>query len=586
MHATYPLLDPETLGTSNGRRGFAAWMHVSDAVAGPRRYVHRASSGLVLYDGTAVDPSGRIAGHDAGALEQHWSSLDEHLEGRFTALRIDERAGTLEVVNDPFGVHQTFVYRSGTTWWIANSVRLLVRVAGVASIDLAGMAQCIGMYWPGGDRTLIEGITAFPAGSRWRWTEAASPERTTHAPLGDFARSPKRSFDGRRAADLAESLGRQLDVLGKTYASLQCPITAGRDSRVLTALMVAGGVPGEYFTAGDPDSRDVVVGGEIARRLGLPHTRVGGSGDEMADAWDTLSRQVVRQHDGMVTLAHARNALLRPAHLERVIVQLYGAGGERGRGKLLTESFVVRPTLAAALALTLGKYDRGGSLLRPEARQVVREHIERTCRDLHDRGFAPADVPDAFVAAEHNRRWVGSQARQIVDHKDVVIPFVTRPYMRAAFATPAVERLMERVPYNLLRHLSPELHAMPFQRAWPPQDLGRLALGHAWDVGMRLKDRLRRRNGAAGAVLPGRKNDRLVVMERLRTRWREQYLDRQGSSLWQLLDRERFEFLTSDRCTPKLRAHHLGVLFQAVTALAYEEDIEAWVGAPPLLVAT
>jgi hypothetical protein len=139
--ASFPLLDPETLGTWHARSGFAAWVRAGDGAVAPRRYVHRTPHELVLFDGTAVDPRGRIAGHDAASLASHWPEATDHLEGRFAVVRLDERADTLEVINDPFGLHPTFVQQSGDAWWIANSVRLLVGVAGRASIDRAGHGE-------------------------------------------------------------------------------------------------------------------------------------------------------------------------------------------------------------------------------------------------------------------------------------------------------------------------------------------------------------------------------------------------------------------------------------------------------------
>ena len=582
MHSTFPLLDVSTVGTWSSKHTFAAWLHVSDHAAGPRRYVHRTADELVLYDGTAVDPNGRIAGHDASSLASHWSELTEVLEGRFAAVRIDGVNETLEVLNDPYGVHPTFWYRSGNAWWLANSVRLLVGVAGQASLDMVGMARCIGMSWPGHDRTLVEGIAALPAGQRWHWSSSASLQRTTYAAVTDLAAVRKRSFGAREAGELAGVMGNTLEELARTFAPLQCPITAGRDSRMLTGLMVARGLSGEYFTAGDAESLDVKIGMAVADRLALPYSRSGGSGAEIAATWDALSRRVVQRNDGMVTLAHARNALIRPEQLQRLIVQLYGAAGELGRGKRFTERFVLRrPTLGQAIALAQRAFDGGGGLVRPEARELVRDHIARACTVLHQQGFDVTDVPDAFDLSEYGRRWAGSQARQIVDHKDVVLPFVTRHYMVAAFATPPIERLMERLPFELLKHLSPTLHALPFQRPWPPQHLALFLLGRVREVPSILSKRVTRRlrlwSRHTERADPGKMNDRMVVFERQRSAWRERYLDRRTSSLWQIIDRDRFEYLTSDRATPSQRMRHHMVMYQALTALAYEEDLESWV---------
>jgi asparagine synthase (glutamine-hydrolysing) len=580
MHETFPLLEPATCGTWDAGHAFAAWMHVSDEAAGPRRYVHRTPHELVLFDGTAVDPRGRIAGHDAASLASHWPEATDHLEGRFAVVRLDERADTLEVINDPFGLHPTFVQQSGDAWWIANSVRLLVGVAGRASIDQLGMARCIVMRWPGEDRTLVEGVAALPAGQRWLWSRDGPVQRSTYAPAGKLAPRQRRSFGAREAAELARAMGGMLEALSASFEPLECPLTAGRDSRVLAGLMLARGLRGDYFTLGEPWDLDVTIGTAVAGRLGLPHRRVGTTVEHLAAAWDRLSRRIVQQHDGMATVAHARNAFVRPERLERVVVQLYGAGGERGRGLRFTEGFVLHsPSPAEAIAQTVRSFCRASTLVRPEVVVWVREHIERSCRGLLEEGFEPLDIPDAFATAEYGRRWGGSQARQIVDHKDVVLPFYTRAFMRAAFATPARERFMERVPFELLKYLSPELQRLPFGVPWPPQHLAlllaRRAAARPDQFVQRVKGRLTR-----GRVEPSdRIHDRLVVLERNRSSWRERYLDQSDSSVWQVIDRDRLAHLLSDRATPAQRKSQQRLVFQILTGLIYEEDLRAWTGA-------
>jgi asparagine synthase (glutamine-hydrolysing) len=575
MHATYPLLDPETVGHWECERGFAAWFQPARAAAGPRSYVYSTPGELVLFDGTPVDPSGRIAAYDAAALASHWSHLTGHLEGRYVAVRI--KPDTFEVLNDPYGTHHTFVHQRGPTLWTSNSARLLARVTSSTTIDLEGMAQCIGMYFPMGTRTLVRGISVVPAAQHWLSKGDAPPHHTTYAPASDLAELDKRPFGAREAESLASEMIAPLRVLADTLGPLECPITAGRDSRMLTGLMVAGGVPGDYFSVGESEGIDARMGAAIAQRLGLPHRNPGGSKHDLAASWDEISVRVVRQHDGTVTLAHAENALIRPERLCGIPVELYGAAGELARGVRFTPRFILqRPTHGQARTLARNTFDRSNGLLRAEAQEALRGDIDKACRDLQDQGFAAIDIPDAFDLTEYGRRWAGAQARQMLDHKDTFMPFLTRSYMRAAFATPARERFMERVPFQLLKHLSPVLLEMPLQKPWPAQRFGRLLLERALAV-----PRLRVRRFARGLrrhrhVPAGRKRERLFVLERQLPRWRERFLDRDRSSLWDVVDRNRFEYLTSNRVTQPELSRHQAILYQAVTAFTFDEDFEQW----------
>lgn len=581
------MLDPGSVGAWAGATTFAAWMHWDDAAAKPRRYVHRTEAELVLYDGTAVDPTGRVAAHDAASLAEHWEALPELLEGRFAIVRIATSDESLELINDPFGMHPLFELRQGASWWVSNSARLLARLARAPALDLDAVADFVSHSTPGRDRTLVSGVTALPAAQHWRQVGNAPLQRATYLRAAEFARLPRRSFGAREAAELAADMGAALRALGAVFGPLECPITAGRDSRMMTGLMMGHGIPGTYFTAGEEGSPDARLGTAIARRFDLPHRRAVVASEDLVTAWDELSRRVVQANDGMVTLAHIANAAGCPPQLERASVHLYGAGGELARLDAVTPRFALgQPTLRQAIVETQRSQEMSRGTLLSDARRSVLDDIERACRTLHEQGFAPFDIPSAFDFAHANRRWAGSQARQIVDHVDVFMPFITRPYVRAAFSIPPVERLMERVPYLLLEHLSPELRAMPGQQRWMPQSLPML-LAHFVGSRVRAKAlRVRHRLMRTRKLQPGILRDRLTLIESQLPRWRERYLDRRASSLWQVIDRERFEHLTSDRTTQRERLAHTEVMFRIATVFAFEEDLTNLVGEARQLDAT
>jgi asparagine synthase (glutamine-hydrolysing) len=573
MHATYPHLDASGLSEWEQGRGYAAWMH--PVPVGPRRYAQRTEQTLTLYDGSLVDPTGAWAAHDAAVLTRHWADLVDRLEGRFVVLRFDASADVLEVVNDPFGIHQTFVHRQGASWWISNSSRLLAWLTGSTGLDLDGMAQCLGMFFPSGDRTLIEGISVLPAGQRWTWIGDAVPRRATYAPASDLAELQKRTFGSSEAASLAGELGALLNVLANSLGNVRCPITAGRDTRMLTGMVLANRIAAEFFTRGDPASVDAKIATLIAKRLGLSHRVTGESEHDLADAWSVVSRRVVRQNDGLVTLAHARNALSRPERLDSMSVLLYGVAGELGRAVRLDRRLLrERPSPARMIAHVQAIHDRDTGLLRPEAREAVRASVREACLALLEQGFEPLELPDAFDLTEYVRRWAGAQARQGTEYRDVILPFCSRAYVRAAFVTPLRERYLERIPLGLLAHAAPALVALPLDEPWAAQNLAQLAVGWASTAQTKLWRRVARRLHPGRPLPAGRARERTFVLECHRQAERERCLDRSHSRLWQLVDRDRFDVVMSARTDQRERRRHHAMLYQALTAFAFEEDLE------------
>lgn len=242
----------------------------------------------------------------------------------------------------------------------------------------------------------------------------------------------------------------------------------------------------------------------------------------------------------------------------------------------MSPSFVVRPTVVAAIAAVQAKWDRGRDIQRAETRQLARDHIERTCRSLLDLGFDAVDIPDAFKLVDKDRRWGGLQAFQRAEEVDVFVPFFQRAYIRAAFATPPAERLLQRVPHYLIHHLSPTLRALPSDSPWPPNSLPAYATIIAWNrAANRIRRELRRFRPRLRTVA-ARQRERIAVLLHQLPRWRERYLDGPNANAWRVLDRDRYEHLTSSRASVEEKAARLESLYLATTVLAFEEDLRAW----------
>lgn len=576
MHETFPLLDVSTHASWSGRRGFACWMHHATDALGPRRYVHRTDEGLVVYDGIPVSPTASFAAHDAGELSARWGTLGDDLEGHFLAARFDDRLDALEIVNDPSGIHPTYVHRRGDRWWISNRVRLLAGAAGLTALDLDGVMSYVGVHWPGSDRTLVEGVTKLPAAQRWRWQGAAPPERSTYWPVADLAGSRRRRFGPSEAAALAEEMHGPLRVLADAFGPLDCPITAGHDTRMLTGLVMTSGRPADYATFGAPDDVDVVAATAIARRLQLPHRRYESPTDRSSEDWDRVNLGLIRRNDGMVSIMSARSTLDPPERLDRIPVTLYGGGGELTRGKMLTAPFVLRPSLSDAIATVRARFHRGGGVLRAEVHQRVADHLEGTCRSLSELGFDAADVLTAFEMVEHDRRGGAIQAFQRSEQTDVFVPFYQRAYVRTAFAVSPAARLLQRVPHHLIHHLSPELRAMPSNSPWPPSSLAAYAVATTWNRASRRVRRARRRSPPVAADRGARHRERIALLLGQLPSWRERYLDRKDATAWEVVDRARFEHLTSPRASEAEKASELEGLYLAATVLGFEEDLVDW----------
>jgi hypothetical protein len=240
-------------------------------------------------------------------------------------------------------------------------------------------------------------------------------------------------------------------------------------------------------------------------------------------------------------------------------------------------------------------------IVRAEAVEVVKEYISRSVERYRGVGVSLDDVADIFYLYER----VGSRGRCNVrctmPAQDLYSPFTSRAFIEAVYSVPVLQRPTEPFHYGLTYLLSPELHALPFEKdnagyrksSWRSQrpvvnlasmvgskmreeardTLRSLAPPVARDLLRRAKPRGRARapraNGGAPSQPPAR--DRGYWFQAKREEIREMCLDCSNSAIWNYVDRAKFEEYTAIPGGPPLqKSAYLGGLYIALTMFCYE----------------
>ncbi len=133
------------------------------------------------------------------------------------------------------------------------------------------------------------------------------------------------------AEQFTSEMGEMMGQAVGGVAPVRCALTAGRDTRVLLALLQNAGREGDaqFYTGGAPGSADLEVGAELAERLGLGHT-IESPSMEGRD-WGLAAERFVAQNDGLASLLQLPDYIELTAPPERLGVTLWGVGGEIGR---------------------------------------------------------------------------------------------------------------------------------------------------------------------------------------------------------------------------------------------------------------
>lgn len=583
MIVIYPYLDLATLQYWGGK-AFAISLCTADSVAKPRVYNYEHNGLITLYDGVPCDIRGEFRAYDARNLHKHWPKLTETLEGQFVIAQMSSNAISMEVITDPLGIYQVYYFNTGNTWLISNSVELISRICNNKDFDPLGISLYLGMGWASGDRTLRRDIAVIPGGERWSWNNnVSSPIKHTYFSRKYKSEYNKKALSKEEISSLAESLTSICKELNHYNSVIECPLTAGRDSRLMAALLINAGISAQYFSTGPRNSADVRTGNAIAQQFDLPH-RSGDNVDTDDYAvlrhWDEASRCLLQRSDGMVTLAHIANALSPPKTIDKLHIHLYGVAGELARSSFFRSfpSFYFLPQSYDNVQrlLITRLMARRRELLLPTAIHVTEKYLKGIVTQAADEGFPPVDVENVFYTYERARRWGGTNFRQVNSFMDVFSPFCTRPFLIAGFSSSAQRRYADHVHYELFKMLNPKLSEIPFERAWRAQNLpmlwvqyiNQLISSQITKQGRRIQRRLTTRT--ASTEIKSKRSQRKFWLETKLSDLRSLCLDQANSDLWFYINRGEFERITSTRGTAKERDNFQDVLFDIFSVFQYE----------------
>lgn len=578
MTQIYPQLDPETIWYFDvAGTVFASSIHTAKQAAIPRKYVWNGERQLVFYDGCSIDCTDRFYAHDAEQLCVYWDVLPESLEGQYAIVRINKNPPELSVLTDPLGIEQIYYLRHKDGWILSNSVQLLQNISHANAIDSLGVCLLLTVGWVGGDRTLRKDIRVMPGGQNWKWNPGSNePDRTIFFQPSVLHHDQRRKLTQHEVENLAVNMTKMCRILSKSFGELQCPVTGGRDSRLLVALLASNGIKANYYTSGRSGCADIRIAKEITTTFNLPHEISDRDDRRVTTDWETICQRLIRQNDGMVSLWQVADVLNQPQHVKELKVNLHGLGGEIARSfywdpRIFFSMYGKRPikNLIARILTTDHNH-----LIRREALLITKNHLYDFVGKVLGEGFAPVDVSDIFYTFDRVRRWAGINNRKNLAINDNFGLFCTRPFIQAAFELPTLHRFQEPIHHELIRVLNPELHRIAFEtEGWRYQHgLALCMLQYmAGFMTRNLHSRI-----YSGIIEPQDKQSELVKytgqsawLEIKRTWIRELCLDQLNSFLWDYVDRSIFEHITSHTENAAVRRSNIHGIYDIATLFLY-----------------
>lgn len=590
--AIYPTLDERTawcaaggtisrsldLDLEKGRAGECCVLglhHAPDAL-GARQVRHVFQDHVVFLDGTPVDPSGEIAAHRAEDVGPAFDRIPDLLEGRFLIGRWSRRTGAVDLVVDPVGMCPLYRAEDGRTVGYSNNVDWLRRTMGLGEMDSTGAALALARGWVGLDRTLVEGVRVVPGGTLIRLDSTG--ERTTRyfnpcaLAMGRDLREPLTPW----VDDVVRVLPRMAHAASLQSPLFECQLTGGYDSRLVAAACRAAGTNPRFMTRGTDDHADVQLAARLCAEMGVDHDLQHESVEYVVTHFERASARLIEQNDGLVSLWQVNDAVSAPSAIDLLGQTLGGALGGVRRGVGLKKGYrLAGDDPVAVLAWMVGRVGAASELLREEAVDCARREVRGALEQLLAAGVRPRDLGYVDYLTDRMRRWGGSNARKVEPERATLPILASRAFLRSSFAQSEEEGRRLTVHLEAISRLAPELLRVPFDK---PVEAANAADRPRGTNGRSLWERLRSAlKGASSSTSRlgeiGHTGPRARVLARVRASLRERVLDRQGSPVFDLVDRGAFERLTSEDGFSTAGSAAAPALYAIATLREYEERV-------------
>lgn len=566
LYCEFPQLDYNNIFSFFNKHIFCCSIHTSHSICTPKEYIYENEEEILLYDGCIIDSLNEKTLIKPTEIIINWERKSTDFEGQFSIARINKKSSSITLMTDFMGMGQVYYYRNDNAWLLSNHIGILQNISKLKCFDSYGVSLLLTMGWIAGKHTLAKGIHVVPGGNIWKWCSLEHVhEIKNYYPIRKLNRKKQKSrFRDSEATLLSDQLVALCSAVKTSGRTLYCPITGGRDSRVMLSLLIRGDINGLYFIDGNPRSEEGKIAQAIASKYELNYKNHHVGLSDLKGRWNELCHTLTVQNYGMVSLWQVCDILRQRKKIETLDILLYGVGGEIGRRFYKNPLFFVGKQDLETVSRKLSKclFRDYGGIIKKESISLSNSFIQKWTETVFHDGINPTEIPDYFYAFERVRRWAGSNFKKMMPEVDVFSPFCSRPFVEMAFSLIPVYRYSEPLHFGMLS-LLPDLHQFRFENgAWKSQipwiNLFLMVVNKYSIKKKKIKSRF----------IPAL--DRGQFLKQNLHTIREVCLDQTQSQLWDFIDKEIFEEVTSKKFDGNYIENNAEVIYQIATLFYYQ----------------
>lgn len=425
--------------------------------------IRPTSKQLLIFNGWLIPELGMTPLSSATDVARHFAD-SEAAHGEYLFLDLDEH-GNGRVRRNLLASVQLYAHETEELVVLSTRASMVdAFVHGGVGFPLSSdFVRWVATYAvPFSRDALFEGVSAVPQGAQIR---IASGRPDIVSPPGDFLFSDvlaeKYVADRQAYWDEAfEGLKCLLKVVDLTDLPITFPLSGGKDSRLLLALLISAGYKervAEVFTNGPPVSPEVISAELVTQHWGLKHVA------RFDATATTADRQTITAHlplhlfvsEGEMTPMDLISRA-EPRRNFELHGQEAGLRNIAGRQDVDTKDAVL-----SWFKRHLASGDVCG-VLHPEAREKNLRDIEGFVDLAQADGTPFAQMPSRHRIQYRMARWVGRvwRAHNAIGFAPFI--FVSEVVVRSTYNAGPRARYLEEFHFEMLRRIDPKLVEIPF----------------------------------------------------------------------------------------------------------------------------
>ncbi len=563
--------------SSEGHKDFIFLLFSPEEDGRQRIYFAEDNDYILFYSGLPIDTSQKINAHDSSRLLAHFESIKYEYEGQASIIRYNEISHEADIITDIMGMEQVYYCNQWNQLFISNHVGLIETASGSTKIDLDGASHFLSIGWVGNHFTLKQDIHLIRGGEHWKWDRnKQSIAKKVYFDPKEIKPASKEVLKKKEIDNLYIEMENYLQILEKNF-SLECPLTGGYDSRLVTALLLDKKLQAEYYTAGSPEYNDAVIASKIAAAFNLKYKLYEMDYEYLFNNWDGLVKNLILQNNGMASLWQVFNLLthLEPAVLnDKSKVRLTTHGAEAARAAynrtFLWDKKITKKDVF--IYLTNRTLANANLLLSDLSIDMFYKFFDSFFRFLTGNDVDYRLIPDYFYIYERLGRHHGNNWRINRASADIFSLFCSRVYLRAALRVHPVDKIVYPLHYRIMKKINTKLFEMPtIYGKWPLQSgkvkhyLNKVKplIGYF----SRFKPANIVKNGTGKKRILSAYDRKLLLDTRL-DEIRNVCFDNAGSELWQLINRKKLEEILCPES--EIQQEGLPQIFNIATLFYYE----------------